>query len=100
LAPASHQTVKLSLSAENSLLVTVQNLETLEPVFSATVALTNTGLGYSETLYTNEKGQVYFIPLKAATYNLNVAAASYASTQTSASVSGYTLKTVKIEQIE
>lgn len=98
LAPDATQNVNLYLSSENSLLVTVQNIETLEPIFSATVRLYN--LDYDNTQYTNEKGQTYFIPLTAATYNLEVQAAGYSGTSTQISVSGYTKKLIKLEQIE
>ncbi len=75
LSPDTTLSVKLYLDAQNSLLVTVQNLETLEPVFSASVRLYKTG--YDKTQYTDEKGQTYFIPLDQATYNLEISSPSY-----------------------
>ena len=100
LPPDTNLSVKLYLKAENSLLVTIQNIETLEPIFSASVRLYNLTLGQDTTQYTNEKGQTYFIPLVVATYNLEVQAAGYSTTSTSISVSGDTTKTIKLEQIE
>lgn len=100
LSPASSKEVRLILTAENSLLVTVQNIETLEPIFSASTTLSNESLGYEKTQYTDEKGQTYFIPLTAATYNLEVQAAGYSATSTSVSVSGDATKTIKLEQVE
>lgn len=100
LPPESNISVKLYLDSQNSLLITLQNSETLEPVFSATARLSNTGLGYDVTQYTNEKGQTFFIPLGVATYNLEISAPGYSPTLTTVSVSGDTTKIIKLEQIE
>jgi len=100
LAPDVLVNVELFLRAENSLLVIVQDLETLEPVFSATVRLYNTGFGYDVTQYTDEAGQTYFIPLQKNNYNLEVEGPGYAATSTTVWVSGETTKTIKLEQIE
>lgn len=100
LTPDTTLSVELYLSAENSLLVTVQNIETLEPIFSATVRLFNLNLGYDITQYTNESGQTYFIPLTGATYNLEVQAAGYSGTSTQVLVSGDITEIIKLEQIE
>ena len=100
LSPASSKEVRLILKAENSLLVTVENIETLEPIFSALTTLSNESLGYEKTQYTDEKGQTYFIPLESATYNLEAQAPGCLATSTTISVSGDTTKTIKLEQIE
>lgn len=100
LPPDSTIPVKLYLDSENSLLITVKNLETLEPVFAASVRLSNSGLGYDTTQYSNEEGQTYFLPLQAATYNLEVQALGYSDSSTSVSVWGDVTKTIKLEQIE
>ena len=100
LAPNTNVSVNLYLKSENSLLVTVQDSETLEPVFSGQVRLQNSALGYDNTLYTNEKGQAFFIPLNAATYNLEISAPSYSSYSGTVSVSGNTTKTVGLVRIE
>lgn len=96
----AHETVNLYLGADNSLLVTVENVDTLEPVFSATVRLRNSGLGYDASQYTNQEGKTLFIPLEGATYDLDVEAPGYSSTSTTVLVGGDTIKTVLIEQIE
>jgi type II secretory pathway pseudopilin PulG len=100
LAPNSSLSVRLIVKAENSLLVTVQDIVTGEPIFSASVRLSNTGLGYDTTQYTDEKGETYFIPLTAATYNLEVEAAGYSSLLTEVSVSGDATEIIKLTQIE
>jgi len=98
LNPDTALPVNLYLDSENSLLLTIQNLETLEPVFSASTTLFK--VGYSQTQYTDERGQTYFIPLAPASYNLNVSSAGYAATSTQIAVSGDTVRTVKLRQIE
>lgn len=100
LPPAMTISVKLYFNAENSLLVTVQNQETLEPVFAAKVRLFKSDLSYDNTQYTNEKGQTYFVPLESANYNLEVSAQNYNSNSTTIFISGDLTKIVKIEQIE
>lgn len=94
------QIVKLYLDAEDSLLLTVQNIETLEPIFSASVRLYNSGLGYDNTQYANEKGQTYFIPLEVATYDLDIETPSYLATSTTVWVSGDITETLSLKQVE
>ena len=98
LSPNTALPVKLYLDSENSLLATLQNLENLEPIFSASTTLFK--VGYSQTQYTNENGQTYFIPLNQASYTLNVSAAGYLATSTQFFVSGDTVKTIKLRQVE
>jgi len=100
LSPNTNLPVKLYLDSQDSLLITIQNSETLEPVLSAIVRLFNNSLGYDATQYTNEKGQTYFIPLISATYNLEVSALGYSTTTDSVSVSGDVTKTIKLNQVE
>ena len=94
------QPIILYLEAENSLLLNVQDQETLEPIFNATARLYNIGLGYDVSQNTNEKGQSYFIPLEIATYDLQVSAAGYLSTSTTSGVAGDNTKTIKLERVE
>ena len=100
LSPNTNLPVKLYLDSQDSLLITVQNSETLEPVLSAIVRLFNNSLGYDATQYTNGKGQTYFIPLTSANYNLEVSALGYSTTTDSVSVSGDVTKTIKLNQVE
>jgi len=98
LAPAENKIVKLYLDSQNSLLVTVQDSSTLDPIFSAQVRLYKTG--YDQTQYTDSKGQTYFIPLDVGTYNLEVSAPGYSTTTDSVSVSGDVTKLIKLTQSE
>jgi len=100
LSPAGSKEVRLVLKAENSLLLTVKDATTSEPIFSASSTLFNGSLGYEKTQYTDENGQTYFIPLEAATYNLEVSGPGYNSTSTTILISGDTTTTIKLEQIE
>lgn len=100
LPPDSAVLTKLYLRAENSLLVTVENFETLEPVFSASIRLSNGLLEYDQTQNTDNNGQTYFIPLDSAAYNLEVQAAGFLATTSQASVSGDGTKIIKLQQVE
>lgn len=100
LAPAQFLLVYLFFQAQNSLLVTVKDINTAQPVFSAQVRVYNTSLGYDVTQNTNEEGQTLFIPLENATYTIEVQAAGYSSGSGTSSVSGDTLKTINLTQIE
>jgi hypothetical protein len=100
LSPGTNLEVNLYFKAENSLLVIVQDLETLEPLLAATVRLENKNLDYNNTQYTNEKGQAYFIPLKKAKYNLEVSAPSYSSVSTTVEILGDKIKMIKLKKIE
>lgn len=89
LAPNTiDQSIILMLDAENGLLVNVRDAETLEPIFGAQTRLSQAGLGYDETKFVNEKGQVLFMPLEAADYSLNVQADDHTSYNGVISVSG------------
>lgn len=98
LAPDTNSAVKLYLDSQNSILVTIQNSETFEPTFSASVRLYKTG--YDQIQYTNEKGQTYFIPLEIGDYSLEVQAAGYSPASAFVSVSGDMTKTINLTQIE
>lgn len=100
LLPDSNLSVSLYLEAENSLFLIVQNIETGEPIFSAKVRLYNAGLGYDLTQYTNEKGEVSFIPLEEGSYNLEIQASGYLTYTDNIFVSGDIIETIGIEQIE
>ena len=85
---------------QKAALLTVKNITTLEPIFAATVVLSNIGLSYDTTQYTNEKGQTYFIPLEVANYNLEIQAPGYLAISTTVLVSGDAIETVLLEQVE
>jgi len=100
LEPGSSTTVNLFLETENSLILTVQNEETLDPIFSAETKLYNNGISYSQTKYTDEQGKVNFAPLEEETYNLTISATGYKDASTTISVSGDNTQTIKLEQVE
>jgi hypothetical protein len=98
LAPDFSQEVKLYIDSQNSLLITLEDLEDLTPIFSGTVRVYNSSLGYDETLYTDSDGQVIFLPLNNAVYNLEISASGYSATSTIALVSGDSNKIIKLEK--
>jgi type II secretory pathway pseudopilin PulG len=88
VAPGATANVKLYLQAQNALLVTVQDSQSLDPLFSATVRLVNSGIGYDMTQNTDQNGQTYFAPLNSGTYTLSIQEPGYANYSGSVSVSG------------
>lgn len=100
LNPNTSTTVRLILSAENSLLINAVDASTTEPIFSASLRIYNLDLGYDNTQYTDQNGQTYFIPLEKSNYNLEIEGPGYASASTSVSVSGNNSLTIPLEQIE
>ncbi len=75
LLPGENKTVKLILEPENSLLITVLDAYTSDPIFGGSCRLFD--LDYDETHPTNEQGQAFFAPLVPSTYNLEVQASGY-----------------------
>ena len=92
LNPDTNLEVSIYLEAQNSLLVTVLDSENLKPILSAICTLT--APNFSQTQYTDIKGQTIFIPLKNQNYNLSVEALGYEATSTVVFVSGKSSITV------
>jgi hypothetical protein len=97
--PNSAVTVNLYLKATNALLVTVQDDQSLSPVFSASIELKN-GSVYDKTQYADQKGQTYFAPLSAGTYSLTVQSSGYNSYSGGVVVSGQSVNLVNLHQIQ
>jgi hypothetical protein len=95
LPPDTTLDVNLYLKSQNSLLVSVFDSETLNPIFSATTTLSKTG--FQDVQLTNLNGQAIFIPLDQANYTLSIEAVGYYSTSTTVFVSGKTTKVIKLE---
>jgi prepilin-type N-terminal cleavage/methylation domain-containing protein len=95
LPPDTILDVNLYLESQSSLLVSVFDSETLNPIFSATATLSKTG--FQESQLTNLNGQAIFIPLDQGSYRLSVEAQGYYSTSTNVFVSGKTTKVIKLE---
>lgn len=98
LYPGVVQEVKLGLKAANTLLVKVQDSQTGEPIFNAKVTLSNSSLGYSRSILTDEKGEAYFIPLLThPNYTLKVEATNYQTYQeNNILISGHIEKAVSL----
>lgn len=98
LPPAGNVAVKLYFKATDDLLITVQNSQSLAPVFAASVELKNS-TGYDKTQYTNQNGQTYFAPLTSGTYTIIVNAIGYSAYSGTVVVSGQTSRMINLEQI-
>ena len=100
LLPGSLLVVDLFLTAENSFLATVKDQETLEPIFFATIKLSNVSLQYDEIQYTNQDGQTLFMPLEEGSYDLEVSADDFSGTTTTIYISGDTSIEIQLERFE
>lgn len=97
LEPDENLEVNVYLETENSLLLTLQDEETLEPIFSATATLSNHN--FSQTQQTNAYGQTIFFLPSVGNYQLSVEALDYYSTSTSLYISGRDTFLLKMEAI-
>ena len=94
LAPNISQTVSLFLSADNSLLLKIKDIETSDPVFSTGTRLYNATFGYDITQFTDIDGETIFIPLENSSYNYQIQVEGYQSVSGSVSVSGDKVKII------
>ena len=97
--PDTASQARLILGAENSLLVTVINSSTSEPVFGAEVRLFDSGLGYDVAQPTGEDGKTFFIPLEESEYDLTAAMAGYQNFTGTVLVSDDTLKSISLNPL-
>ncbi len=94
--PDTIQPVILSLAAENTLLATVKDSTSFDPIFAASVRVYNVSLEYDQILPTNELGKAFFMPLGQAIYNLEIQAPGYSTYTGTVSVSGSSAKTIQL----
>jgi type II secretory pathway pseudopilin PulG len=99
LLPKSEISVRLILKAENSFLPTIKDAVSQEPIFAASIRIFNSDLGYDELQPSDNNGQTFFIPLAAATYNLEITADGYSDLTGTVMVSGDTLKTYELNPL-
>lgn len=99
LLPTETNNLRIILEAQNSLLVIVKTADTELPVFSASARVYNSDLTYDQTLYTDELGRAYFIPMSSGNYKIDISAAGYiALPGTPITVSGGSNKSISIVQ--
>ncbi len=98
LVPDDTLSVDLFLEAQNSLMLTVQDQDTGEAVFSADVRLYKTG--YDNTQSTDQEGKTYFIPLESDSYNMEISAPGFSDYSGAVSVSGDESEIINLERIE
>ena len=95
LPPDTNLNLDLYLESQNSLLISVYDSETLNPISFATATLSS--VNFEKIEITNLNGQTIFIPLDSKNYNLSIEAQGYYSTSTTLFVSGKTTKIIKLE---
>ncbi len=100
LSPDTTLQVKLYLQAQNSLLLTVKDTETGEPIFAASCRLYKQDLSFDKTQYTDHQGKIYFIPLESGTYILEVQAEGYEDKSDTFSISGDKTKIISLDRVE
>jgi len=93
LLPDTTLNVRLVVKAEHSLLVSVKNEASSQPIFGAAVQLFNIA-EYDETRPTDESGQAFFIPVKSGSYTLEVRMQGYQTETVAVSVSGTASQTI------
>ncbi len=100
LLPDSNVDIQLYVEAQNSLLVSIQDVETGDPIFAANVRVYNSDLTYDLSLQTNRKGQAYFIPLESGDYTLEISMSGYAPESQAFSISGDKSIIISLTRIE
>jgi prepilin-type N-terminal cleavage/methylation domain-containing protein len=96
LAPEQYIEANFYLDSPDSLFLTLLDSVTLNFIPQATVRVFNVSLGYNETLTSNSAGQMQFLPLQGATYNLEIQASGYQSSSVSIPVSGDEIQFIKL----
>jgi len=91
----------LYLESDNSLLVKVEDASSTEPIFGATICLSNSPLGYEEIQGTDMQGEALFIPLESnSNYDLSIQADDYYDKTYSFSILGEDYKNIGLERYE
>ncbi len=98
LVPDVNQDIRLVLHSEHSLLITVRDLTTTDPIFFAECRLYLSE--YDVTQYTDGEGKTYFAPLSSGTYALEVSAFGYESYSLNVSIFGDTTRNISLRRIE
>ena len=98
LAPDIVQEVNLFVQAENSLLIKVEDQQTIDPVFGADVRLFK--IDYDKSQFTDQDGETYFLPLESTTYGIEAGAPGYDSIIDTVLISGYEIKVIQLERVE
>ncbi len=96
LYPGIEQTVKLGLRASDSLYLQILDSQDLTPIFNAKVRLHNQS--YDKTLFTNQEGEVLFIPLESGVYSLDIEADGYESYSDTLSIMGNVEKVIYLKR--
>jgi len=87
-------TIKLGFKSQNTLLTTIKDSSTNQPIFGCDIKLTGTSYGESQT--SDNDGQAYFAILPQGTYTLEVSAQGYNTSTSNFSISGHTIKNISL----
>ncbi len=98
LDPGVSKDIRMIVQADNSLLVTIRDSETLEPVFSAEIRIYDSV--YDVTQYSDADGKTYFIPLEVGTYNIEASISGYNNYSGTVIISGDGSKIINLVRIE
>jgi prepilin-type N-terminal cleavage/methylation domain-containing protein len=99
LLPDTMTPVTLTLGAENTLLMIVKDFEDSEPIFGASVRVSNLDLGYNEIIPTDEQGQAFFTPLEEDDYDLEIQADGYQNYSSTVTILGDTEDEALIQKL-
>jgi len=99
LEPNVTQSVRLILESEHSLLLTVNDQGTGNPISFAECSLLYSG-DNDITQYTGEDGRTYFVPVDAKIYTLEISASGYETYSSNISVFGETIENISLTRIE
>ena len=94
LLPNTSKDATIYFQAQNSLLLTILNSSSSQPVFGATAHLYLSDYSYDQTQLTNQDGETEFLPLEPKTYNLTVAMTGYQTSTLDVLINGHTKKTI------
>ncbi|KKQ67557.1 MAG: hypothetical protein UT22_C0019G0006 [Parcubacteria group bacterium GW2011_GWC2_39_11] len=97
--PDTIQPIILNLAAEDTLLATVKDSTSFDPIFAASVRVYNVYLEYDQLLPTNELGKAFFMPLEEANYNIEVQSPGYSIYTGTVFVSGSSAETIQLTRL-
>lgn len=101
LSSGTTTALALYLESDNSLLIKVKDASSTEPIFGATISLSNSSLGYKETQSTNTQGETLFIPLLSSpNYDLDIQTDDYYDKSYSFGIFGENYENIGLERYE
>ncbi len=96
-SPGITTTISFGFKSQNSLLITIKDNITSDPMFGVNVRIHNANI--DQSLITNNSGQVFFMPLPTDTYTIEATFPDYATSSESFSVSGDQTKIMTLSEL-